>query len=409
MRTANHFGWVGQTTLDMQPDDFRQPLKRRGWRERLAALKPSALMSATVLTIGAFVAAGVWAVRHEPVVRNEPLAMVKVQKVDPTITASVQKAPEPEPEPQREDVAVEEVPYDPSNEVIDLDLSGDEPQRSAAVVQPRRQRLAAAPIKSVSERGPHGVLPRVSKAGKKPWLVYAAKTSRAVLNSNIPKVAIVLGGMGINAKLTQKAIEELPGEISLAFAPYGKGLQRKINKARRAGHEVILQLPMEPFGYPSVDPGPRTLLTGAAPAKTLDDLKWHMSRFAGYTGVMNYLGARFSSDGESFAPVLREFKKRGLVYLDDGSSGRSMAPALGQVIGLPVRTAVEVIDSEPNYNGISAALARLEVQAARDGVAIGTGTGLAVTIDALDSWLRDLSARNITLVPASAAYRGRAG
>lgn len=391
----------------MTPDELRQPLRRRSLKEKLRGLRPSALMTASVVVFGCFAAAGVWAVKTNPENAGEPVVTVKIERVDPIVTSSVQTAPEPDEADA--DAGIEDVPYDPSLETIDLDLSNGGDQQEAALIQPRRQSLVAAPLKSVSERGPHGLLPKISRKGKKPWLVYGAKVDTSTLRSTTPKVAIVLGGMGINSKLTLQAINDLPSEVTLAFAPYGKRLQSKINEARAAGHEVMLQLPMEPFGYPAVDPGPRTLLASADSAKTLDDLKWHMSRFSGYTGVVNYLGAKFTSEGENFAPVLRELKARGLIYLDDGTSQRSMAGALGQVVGVPVRTAVEVIDSDASYNSVSAALARLEEIAARDGQAIGVGTGLAVTLDALASWARDLSARNVLLVPASALYRPKAG
>ena len=72
----------------------------------------------------------------------------------------------------------------------------------------------------------------------------------AVITSDRPKIAILLGGMGLNQQLTQKAIKELPGDVTLGFAPYGENLQAQVNRARAEGHEVMLQLPMEPVGYP---------------------------------------------------------------------------------------------------------------------------------------------------------------
>ncbi|MGI9464481.1 MAG: divergent polysaccharide deacetylase family protein, partial [Aestuariivirgaceae bacterium] len=280
-------------------------------------------------------------------------------------------------------------------------------QQDAAVIQPSRKRLAPAPIRSVSEKGPYGALPRIAKNGKKPWLVYARPVSHKELTSNSPKIAIVLGGMGLNRRLTDQAIKQMPGEITLAFAPYGKGLQKQINSARRAGHEVMLQLPMEPFGYPTVDPGPKTLLVKDAADVTVKNLKWHMSRFSGYIGIINYMGGRFTSQGDGIGYVLRDVNKRGLVYLDDGTSRRSVVPSLGQVMNAPVRVTNMVIDGEGSYNAISSALSRLEQQAATDGFAIGLGSGLAVTMDALNTWARDLRSRNIILVPVSAAYRAQ--
>ena len=52
----------------------------------------------------------------------------------------------------------------------------------------------------------------------------------------------------------------LPGAVSLGFAPYGDDLERDAAQAREAGHEMLLQAPMEPFDYPANNPGPHTLL-----------------------------------------------------------------------------------------------------------------------------------------------------
>jgi polysaccharide deacetylase 2 family uncharacterized protein YibQ len=130
-----------------------------------------------------------------------------------------------------------------------------------------------------------------------------------------------------------------------------------------------------------------------------------MSRFSGYIGVINYMGARFTAQGDGIGYVLRDISKRGLVYLDDGSSKRSVVPSLGQVVNAPVRITNMIIDSEMSYNAITAALTQLEQQAATDGIAIGYGSGLELTVDAISSWARDLGSRNILLVPVSAAYR----
>ena len=346
----------------MITDDLRQPLKRRRLRDRLSLLRPSALQSATALTAVVAIGLAVWAVRSGDPLAGEPVVTVAVEQSDPVITSSVEPAKEQD---EAEDGADDEPLPEPGVETLEIDQAEIE-QQEAALVQPTRKRLTAAPIKSVSEKGPFGALPRVAKNGKKPWLVYARPVSNNLMASNTPKVAIVLGGMGLNAKLTKQAIEELPGEITLAFAPYGNRLQKQINSARHNGHEVMLQLPMEPFGYPSVNPGPKTLITKDPAETILKNLHWHMSRFSGYVGVVNYMGAQFTSQGDGIGYVLRDINKRGLVYLDDGSSKRSVVPSLGQVMNAPVRVNNIIIDSEVSYNAITSALSRLEQQAAKD-------------------------------------------
>src|SRR5262249_49122215 len=161
--------------------------------------------------------------------------------------------------------------------------------------------------------------------------------------SDVPKVAILLGGMGLNRELTQKATRELPGEVTFAFAPYGDDLQAQVNRARAQGHEILLQLPLEPFGYPATNPGPKTLMAKAEGNANLDALAWHMGRFAGYVGITNYMGGRFLGESQALSPVLAEIKKRGLVFLDDGTAPRSMATEIGGTTGLPVKSAAKVI------------------------------------------------------------------
>jgi hypothetical protein len=256
----------------------------------------------------------------------------------------------------------------------------------------------------VSEAGEFGVLPRIAEDGRKPFDVYARAVPASVLDSDRPKIAIVLGGMGLNAQLTRQAIEDLPGAVTLAFAPYGEAIQKLADEARAGGHEIMLHLPMEPFNYPQVDPGPKTLRAGPEAGGNPDSLAWLMSRFAGYAGVVNYMGARLGGDEAALRPVLAEIGKRGLVYLDDGSSARSLVQALGGELGLPVRRA-QVIDTGATFDEIRRSLAMLEEQAHRSGFAIGAGTGLPVTIDAVQSWARDLAERGVVLVPASAAFR----
>ena len=67
-----------------------------------------------------------------------------------------------------------------------------------------------------------------------------------------------------------------------------------------------------------------------------------------------------------------------------------------------------VIDAEPTAAAIAEALEKLEQEAIRNGSAIGTGSGLDVTIETVAEWAKTLQEKGILLVPVSTAYRGRA-
>ena len=59
---------------------------------------------------------------------------------------------------------------------------------------------------------------------------------------------------------------------------------------------------------------------------------------------MNYMGARFSADAQAMTPLMGELGKRGLLYLDDGSSARSVAPELALKNGVPFAAGDTAID-----------------------------------------------------------------
>jgi hypothetical protein len=364
----------------------------------LRARRPSALILASAVAGLMAVAAGTWLVVTPYPMAGEPVVKVKIAPAtDPIETASVASD-----QAALEDELVEDAPAEAEITIV----GGEE----ASLPRPGRvEALTPAPQKSVSEKGPFGLLPRIGRSGQTPFGVYGRSVDPALLASGQPKVALLIGGMGLNAGLTAKAIAGLPGDVSLAFAPYGKGLQGLVNKARAAGHEVFLQVPMEPFGYPSVNPGERTLLTAPSDGANRDNLMWFMGRFSGYVGITNYMGARFAADDKALRPVLAEMKKRGLVFLDDGSLSGGLTRQLGQAIGLDTASSSRVIDGSTSYDDIIANLKGLEDEARSGTIALGTGTGLATTIEAIAGWARDLDARGVVLVPVSSLFRARAG
>jgi uncharacterized protein len=190
--------------------------------------------------------------------------------------------------------------------------------------------------------------------------------------------------------------------VSLAFAPYGADLERQVQRAREEGHEVLLQAPMEPFDYPDNDPGPQTLVSTLPPEQNTDRLHWVLSRFSGYVGVINFMGGRFTSNDQAFAPVMREIGSRGLLYVDDGSSGRSLAPQLASSAGVSAARTDIVLDAVQRPRDIDAALERLEKLAREKGSAVGYAAALPVTVERIARWAKAAEARGVTLVPITA-------
>lgn len=253
------------------------------------------------------------------------------------------------------------------------------------------------------EKTRYGLLPRLGPDGARPMDVYARPAGPAAAGTTKGRVAIVVGGLGISQTSSADALSRLPGAVSLALAPYGADIDKLAGRARESGHEVLLQVPMEPFDYPDSDPGPHTLTAAGRPAENLDHLHWAMGRLAGYVGIVNYMGGKLTADERALAPVLKDVGGRGLAFLDDGSSSRSVALRIAGEV--PVARADLVLDAVPRADAIDKALEKLETGARSGNLAIGTASALPLSIERIARWAGSLADRGIQLVPVSAAFR----
>jgi uncharacterized protein len=250
------------------------------------------------------------------------------------------------------------------------------------------------------EKSRYGMIPTVSD-GLKPFTAYAGDVDRAKA-AKMPIVAIVVGGLGVGAAKTVDAILRLPAAVTLAFTPYGSDPGKLVERARAQHHEILLQIPMEPYDYPDNDPGPQTLLTTLAPEQNVDRLYWHLSRFQGYAGIANFMGARFVATDTAMAPIVKEAAKRGLGLFDDGAA-RSVAPSLAATQAVPFAKADVPIDAVPTSGEIDRALAKLEGLAKERGMAVGVASALPISIERISAWTRTLDSRGLLLVPLTTA------
>ncbi|RAI45052.1 hypothetical protein CH341_05970 [Rhodoplanes roseus] len=244
----------------------------------------------------------------------------------------------------------------------------------------------------------HGHVPRIGLDGARPSAAYARKPPAGATAQSV-RIALVVGGLGVSATATADAMRKLPGVVTFGFVPYGGDIEKLAAKARSDGHELLLQLPMEPFEYPDNDPGPQTLLTSLTSEQNVDRMQWAMSRMQGYVGIINYMGGRFTSTETAIGPVLREVAKRGLVYVDDGSSPRSLAGQFAGANNLPFAKAAVVLDAVPSNAEMDRALAKLEATAREAGSAVGVARALPLSIERLAQWIKQAEGRGIVLVP----------
>jgi polysaccharide deacetylase 2 family uncharacterized protein YibQ len=370
--------------------------------------KLAALAAAGVLALGAFVTIQFFgdpsAAGPRRVVELQPSAVSAADAPRVSFSDAAEEAA------GMDIMGLDELPYTGA-EVGEIGADG---QLRVAVVEtpeagrpgrPAASPLPRAPFAGMTEQGPNGPLPIIAANGRTPAQVYARPFTPA---GDRPLVAVIVGGLGFNARATTQAIDELPPEITLSFVPYANDLQTWIDRARARGHEVLLELPMEPFDPEADDTGPQTLLASASSQQNVNRLEQLLSRGAGYFGVTNYQGARFATSAQASAPVVQALRRRGLVFISSGIGQRTALSLEAQRAGLPILAADRIIDVRREADAIDDQLLNLEALALQNHSAIGAGFAYPVTIEQVGRWANDIGTRGYQLAPASAVLNARA-
>lgn len=362
-----------------------------------------------------------WLAGQDPA--PDPLPYVISLPVEtPAVSGGAEAAPSPEPDPAITMTPVESA----TNDAEDTGATDQaEPAAQPAPVAnagiatatalplssiglgERASSMQPAPHPALVEQGRYGLVPIISADGREAWQVYARP-----FNDTDPRplVALVFAELGMSRAKTHQVLQ-LPGAVTMAFSPYAEGLEDWVREARAAGHEVLLEVPMEPHGYPSNDPGPRALLTSLGPSQNLDRLNWLLGRFPGYVGIMEGMGGRFATSLPHMETVLDAVKRRGLLYVDRRRGASSVSIEIAQQIGL-LNIGVEIdIDADPSPREIARRLTAAENRVQRTGTVVLVARPYPVTISAVREWIATFEEKSITLAPltAVAARQARDG
>lgn len=389
----------------MAPDDLNAPLGQDK-PKRLPKLPVSApQLLASVLGLSGLVVVAWAALVHDPL-GGEPVAVVATKMEGSTgpATAATPDSKQQQDAQANKSAAVstadaaKEPPAPAGSKIITI-IDGSSGARQQFAVPGGNSGSKTVLDPKLTEATRHGAIPKIGPDGSRPSSRYAQPRELPAGKKDTPLVAIIVGGLGISTSGTADAFTKLPATVTFALTPYGADLEKLAERARAGSHELLLQVPMEPYDYPDNDPGPQTLLTSLTTEQNIDRLHWLMSRFQGYVGLISYMGARFTAGEQSLAPVLRETAKRGLIYVDDGASSRSIASQLAGTQNLPFARTDVVLDAVPTPPEIDHALARLEMKARESGTAVGFATAQPATVARIAEWAKKAEARGLFLVP----------
>ena len=217
--------------------------------------------------------------------------------------------------------------------------------------------------------------------------------------TNSPKIAIVIDDAGVDKKRTAAVIQLQP-PITIAFLTYASELKKQVRSAKKAGHEIIVHMAMEPESE-NIDPGPNVLLIKSGSKEILDQLRWGLNRFNGYVGINNHMGSRFTSDPNGMGIVMRELKRRGLLFLDSRTSRNTVGASMALAYDVPYTQRDFFLDNDNSLGAINRQLGKIESFAKKNGYAVAIGHPKDATLKALSQWLKTLKERGFSQVPIS--------
>lgn len=283
---------------------------------------------------------------------------------------------------------------------FDQQRSADQPS-NLAFTQPEANSIKpAAPDLDLVDASPAGPLPRISTDGRLPLMTYGRPYDKS---DERPKIAIMVTGLGPISDATAAAFH-LPAAMSLSFSPYTEDLPSLFERARLAGHEVLIELPMEPDDYPNNDPGPHTLRASGTVDANLERLTWVLSRAPGYFAVTGPTGV-FGQSPEAI-PMIEAIASKGLGMVEIDNDTMSREAEEGD---LPYLSAHQWIDEVPSSEAIEQALSNLEAEAKENGAAVGIAEAYPITLQRLAEWASTLDQRGLALTPVSAILIERSG
>lgn len=123
------------------------------------------------------------------------------------------------------------------------------------------------PIENLQEDHHYGKVPRIDTTGEgmTAFKAYSAPVKKDPKTNeiyNLPFLSVMISNLGLKENLTKSAIDVFPPEISLSFNVYSRKLEDYFKAARTAGHETLLDMPVQINVFPQSDPGPFGLVAG---------------------------------------------------------------------------------------------------------------------------------------------------
>jgi len=252
----------------------------------------------------------------------------------------------------------------------------------------------------LQEETDHGPLPRVAADGRAPWQYYARPFPE---DEKRPRLAIIIKDMGLSAAGVKDSLATLPGTVTFAFSPYADDLAKSMQSARDAGHETMVELPLEVLPGAALDNGTLTISSAQTSSVNQDNFVKLLSRLIGCVGVITDGGQQLVNNENMLRPLMQNLSTRGLLMVDDTQQNETLSPLIAEQLKSPWARSLFTIDATLSQDAMDAAMAKAVEAAKQNGRAVVVASASPLTRSVISAWTHRLEREGaVALAPISA-------
>ncbi|NIA20007.1 MAG: hypothetical protein GWP07_06230 [Xanthomonadaceae bacterium] len=226
------------------------------------------------------------------------------------------------------------------------------------------------------------------------------ESARTLPQLKLPRIAIIIDDMGINTSIAKK-YAQLSFPLTFSIFPYAPHAVEVAKLFQQIGQQVMLHAPMQPHGYPDVDPGPGALLDSMSDQQLLSRFSKELMLIPGIVGVNNHMGSRLTENRHIMALFMRRLHATPLFFIDSRTTAASVAFDEAVKAGIPAGQRDVFLDNVKDEKYILGQLEKLISIAKVKKTAVGIGHPYPETVAALHHFNHMAQESKITIVPIS--------
>jgi polysaccharide deacetylase 2 family uncharacterized protein YibQ len=217
-------------------------------------------------------------------------------------------------------------------------------------------------------------------------------------------IALLIDDAGMNIPLADR-LSKLNIPLTFAIIPHTTYAKETAELVRSRGKGVFLHFPMQPEGYPNIDPGEGAVLLDMPQALIEALTESNVANIGAIDGANNHMGSAVTADAEKIRQVLAALSKYTDTFVDSKTTPNTAAYRVCKELGLKCAQNQRFLDNENDRAYIAKKLYEAFSAADRGEAMIVIGHLRLDTVIVLETVVPELVKRGYRFIPISDLMR----